>query len=73
MTPETGKKIAGKMNIEARLKWASILIGAGLFVQLLSLLPVHPLAFMSFLMIGSPLLVAGILVYLTSLLPSKQP
>jgi hypothetical protein len=61
------------MNIEARLRWASILIGVGLLVQLLSLLPVHPLAFMSFLMIGSPLMLAGIVMYLTSLLPGKKP
>ena len=61
------------MNIELRLKWAGMLIGAGLLVQGLSLLPVHPLAFMTFLMIGSPLMVAGIVVYLTSLLPGKKP
>ncbi len=61
------------MNIELRLKWAGMLIGVGLFVQSLSLLPVHPLAFMTFLMIGSPLMLAGIVVYLTSLLPGKKP
>jgi len=61
------------MNIEVRLRWASILIGLGLLIQLVSLLPVHPLAFMTFLMIGAPIMLAGIVVYLTSLLPGKKP
>ena len=42
--------------------------GAGLLVQLGSLLVVHPLAFVAFLMIGCPLMVAGIVLYLVSLL-----
>jgi hypothetical protein len=55
------------MSVELRLKWASTMIGAGLLVQLLSLLVVHPLAFMAFIMIGCPLLAAGIVLYLASL------
>ena len=54
---------------ERRIRWASLLVGAGLLVQLASLLIVHPLAFVAFLMIGCPLMAAGIVMYLFSLLP----
>ena len=52
---------------EHRIRWASFLIGAGLLVQLGSLLVVHPLAFVAFLMVGCPLMAAGIVLYLLSL------
>lgn len=58
-------------TVERRIKWASLLIGAGLLVQLASLLVVHPLAFMGFLMIGCPLMLAGIVMYLLSLIHEK--
>ena len=54
--------------IEHRIKWASLLIGAGLIVQLLATIRIHPLGFVAFLLIGCPLVGAGIVVYLTSLL-----
>jgi hypothetical protein len=54
---------------ERRIRWASLLVGAGLVVQLASLLIVHPLAFVAFLMVGCPLMAAGIVLYLVSLLP----
>ena len=59
--------------IERRIKWASFLIGAGLLVQLGSLLLVPPLAFVGFLMVGCPLLLAGIVLYLLSLIHEKKP
>jgi hypothetical protein len=52
---------------ERRIRWASLLVGVGLLVQLASLLVTHPLAFVAFLMIGCPLMAAGILLYLFSL------
>jgi hypothetical protein len=52
---------------ERKLRWASLLVGVGLLVQLGSLLIVHPLAFMAFTMVGCPLMAAGILLYLLSL------
>ncbi len=58
--------------IERRIKCASLLIGAGLLVQLLALLRVHPLAFVAFLVIGCPLVGAGIVLYLMMLLPGKS-
>ena len=60
-------------TVERRIKWASFLIGAGLLVQLGSLLVVHALAFMGFLMIGCPLMLAGIVLYLLSLIHEKGP
>ena len=53
--------------IEKRIRWAALLIGLGLTIQLLTLLWVHPLSFMAFLMIGCPLTAGGVLVYLYSL------
>jgi len=54
---------------ERKIRWASLLVGTGLLVQLASLLVVHPLAFVAFLMIGCPLMAAGIVLYLFSLVP----
>ena len=53
--------------VERRIRWASLLVGAGLLVQLGSLLVNHPLAFVAFLMVGCPLVLAGIVLYLFSL------
>ena len=54
--------------IERRVRWAAVMIGAGLLLQLLTLLRVHPLTFVAFLAIGCPLIGGGVLVYLWSLL-----
>ena len=54
--------------VELKIKWASALIGAGLLVQVGTLLVVHPLAFVAFLVVGCPLVAAGIVLYLLSLL-----
>ena len=56
-------------SIERRIRWSGILIVAGLIVQMLTLLFTHPLAFMCFLLVGCPLVGAGILLYLYSLVP----
>jgi hypothetical protein len=66
-----GDRLAMKV-VETRIKWASLLIGAGLLVQLLALLRVHPLAFVAFLALGCPLVGAGIVLYLLTLLPGKE-
>ncbi len=59
-------------GIENRIRWASILIGAGLIIQLGSFLVVHPLAFVAFLLVGCPLVIAGILLYLFSLVSGPK-
>jgi len=59
--------------IERRIRWSGLLIGAGLIVQLLTLLWNHPLAFVAFLLLGGPLVGAGVLLYLYSLVaPGRE-
>ncbi len=53
--------------IESRIRTSGFLIAAGLFIQILTLCFTHPLAFMSFLLIGCPLVASGILFFLYSL------
>ncbi len=53
--------------IEKRLRWAGLLIAIGLATQLISFIWVHPLAFIAFAGISCPLVVAGILLFLYSL------
>ena len=54
-------------HTEQRIRRASVLIAAGLLAQLGALSAVHPLAFTAFLLVGCPLLAAGIVLYLLSL------
>ena len=53
--------------IEKRVRLAALFIAVGLFLQVATLLKVHPLAFMAFLMVGCPLIAAGIGIYLYTL------
>jgi hypothetical protein len=59
--------MAATSIIERRIRWSGMLVAAGLVVQMLTLLWTHPLAFMAFILIGCPLVGAGILLYLYSL------
>ncbi|HTZ75879.1 MAG TPA: hypothetical protein VMB47_18325 [Candidatus Aquilonibacter sp.] len=52
---------------ERRIRWSGLLIVIGLVVQMITLIWVHPLAFMAFLLIGCPLVAAGILLFLYSI------
>jgi len=61
-----------KPLIETRIKWASLLIGAGLLIQMGTLSRIHPLAFVAFVVVGCPLIGAGVLLYLWSLVPPKK-
>jgi hypothetical protein len=54
-------------RLERRLRIAGILIILGLLVEALSLVRIHPLAFLSFMFIGGAFLVAGVVVYLYAL------
>lgn len=60
-------------TIERRIRWSGILIVLGLLLQMLTLLWTHPLAFMCFLMIGCPLVAAGMLLFLYSLVSHQSP
>jgi len=54
-------------RVEKRIRLAGLLICLGLVVQMVSLAWVHPLAFLAFLLIGCPLVGAGIVLYLWAL------
>jgi len=60
--------VTSAATIERRIRWSGILIVAGLIVQMVTLLWTHPLAFVCFILVGCPLVGAGILLYLYSLL-----
>jgi len=53
--------------VEKRLRWAGLLIALGLAVQLATFIWIHPLAFIVFAAIGCPLVLAGVLLYLYSI------
>ena len=53
--------------IERRIRWAGLLIACGLVIQMITLIFVHPLAFMAFLLISCPLVAIGILLFLYSI------
>jgi hypothetical protein len=61
-----------KPLIETRIKWASLLIGSGLLIQMSTLFRVHPLAFVAFVVVGCPLIGAGVILYLWSLVPIRS-
>jgi len=58
--------------IETRIKWASLLIGAGLLIQMGTLFRIHPLAFVAFVVVGCPLIGTGVILYLWSLVPARS-
>jgi hypothetical protein len=55
------------MSIEQKLRRASLIIAAGLFLQFLTLLPLHPLAFIAFVGLGVPVMGVGVIFFLWSL------
>jgi hypothetical protein len=52
---------------QRRLRLSSILIAAGLLVEMMTLFWSHPLTFIAFLLLGGTLLGAGIVLYLYSI------
>lgn len=55
------------MNIEQKLRRASLIIAVGLLLQFLSLIPLHPLAFIAFVGLGVPVMAIGVAFFLLSL------
>jgi hypothetical protein len=51
-------------KLEKRLRWSGLLIAAGLAVQLVTLMRLHPLAFVVFLCVACPLMATGIVLFL---------
>lgn len=54
-------------RLEGRLRVSGILIVLGLLVEALSLVRIHPLAFLGFMFVGGGFLAVGIAIYLYSL------
>jgi hypothetical protein len=59
--------------MERRLRISGMLIVLGLVVEALSLIRIHPSAFLGFMFVGGGLLVAGIAIYLYSLVSVTSP
>jgi hypothetical protein len=60
------------MNIESKLRRASLIIALGLLLQFLSLLPLHPLAFIAFVGLGVPIMGVGVIFFLLSLVTHSE-
>ena len=58
--------------MERRLRISGILIVLGLLVEALSLIRIHPLAFLTFMFVGGGFLIAGIAIYLYSLVSAAS-
>lgn len=59
-------------RLEKHITRSGLLVAAGLAVQSITHFWVHPLAFMSFLVVGVPLVVLGILLFLISLISARE-
>jgi hypothetical protein len=59
-------------RIERRLRAASLLVGAGLLVALVSMVWNNPLSFMLFLFAGMPLCAGGAILYLITIVRSPS-
>ncbi len=55
-------------NVETKIRWAAVLVFAGLACVLMSFTKIHPLAFVAFLSIACPLTIAGVVLFLVALL-----
>jgi hypothetical protein len=53
--------------MERHIRWSGLLIVVGLLLQMLTLPLTHPLAFVGFIVLGCPLVAAGMLFFLYSL------
>lgn len=58
--------------IERRVRLAGLLICLGLLIQLLTLVRIDPLAFVAFIVIGCPLVAAGLMLYLYSVVSYSE-
>jgi uncharacterized membrane protein len=57
----------GAPAIERKIRWSGLLVCIGLIVQLVTMAWAHPLSFMAFLTFGAPLMLAGVGLFLYSL------
>lgn len=62
-----GSPVARPPAIERRVRLAGLLVCVGMLIQVLTLVRIHPLAFVAFILIGCPFVAAGLLLYLYSI------
>jgi predicted membrane channel-forming protein YqfA (hemolysin III family) len=62
-----------EQRMARRLRVSGVLIILGLLVEALSLIRIHPLSFLAFMFIGGGLLIAGVVIYLYSLIAVAHP
>ncbi len=60
------------MRMEKHLRRAGILVTVGLIIQILSLIPLHPLAFIGFAGLAVPITAAGVIYFLLSLVRNEE-
>jgi hypothetical protein len=60
------------MRMERHLRRAGILVSLGLIIQFLSLLPLHPLAFIGFTALAVPVTAAGVIYFLCCLVSQQE-
>lgn len=60
------------MRMEKHLRRAGFLVSLGLIIQFLSLLPLHPLAFIGFTALAVPVTAAGVIYFLLSLVSQQE-
>lgn len=58
--------------MEKHLRRAGILVGLGLIFQFLSLIPLHPLAFIGFTALAVPVTAAGVIYFLLCLVSGQE-
>jgi hypothetical protein len=59
---------AGRRGFSVSFRLSGILLVIGLCVEAISLFWIHPLAFLSFFVVGGGFLGAGVLLYLSSII-----
>jgi hypothetical protein len=59
--------------MERRIRLSGLLVVVGLLLQMLTLPMTHPLAFVGFILLGCPLVAAGMLFFLYLLVSHETP
>lgn len=59
-------------TVERRVRRSGIIVAAGLVIELLSLIPIHALAFIGFAVVGVPVIAAGVVLFLLAVV-SQAP
>jgi hypothetical protein len=69
--PESPLFSASTERLERRIRLAATLVGLGLLVLLLTLMRIHPLAFVAYAIVACPLVLAGMLLFLYSIVSEE--